>query len=272
MLRNVRSKIGPADFTVLTTRRRDGSLLNAWPIGSIAITVPLHCQPIHEVRIDAELVAALVAHRTDCGDAVLSRWQNAISCFNQANTDSDTFRYQTEWVLLCSAFEHLLDARPKAVDVATRRSRVPVSGKETLARNAMRRRPNWKDGDRPVRDEWMQEFYRVRGDSAHGQLNTRQPMSWTASKHLLLASIAFPLLVRALLADHGVYQFSREDQVQSNAFESLADTPDFLIVPADQQGGLESIWKRLQQRELRGLRVAAAVRAHEELERDDVIN
>jgi hypothetical protein len=49
-------KFEGADFTALTTRRRDGSALNAWPLDRIAIIVPLRCHPIHHVSIDSNLI------------------------------------------------------------------------------------------------------------------------------------------------------------------------------------------------------------------------
>jgi hypothetical protein len=260
-----------AEFTALTTRRRDGSLLNAWPLDGIAINVPLHCHPTREVTIDADLTAGLLAQFIESDDEEWGQWQNAISCFNQANTDSDSFRYQVEWVLLCSAFEHFLDARANAVDVATRFANDVIPTNEVVVRGARRRSQLWRDENQSLRYEWMREFYRVRGAFAHGRLNAQQPMVWTPREHLILATIAFPLLVKAQLARSGRYQLSREDQVQRNAFERFADTPDFLNAPADQQGGIESNWRRLRQEELRRLRVNNAVHAYEELARHQAI-
>jgi hypothetical protein len=117
----------------------------------------------------------------------------------------------------------------------------------------------------------MREFYRVRGAFAHGRLNPQQPMVWSPREHLILAAIAFPLLVKARLAQLGHYQLSREDQVQRNAFERFADTPDFLDVPAAQQGGLNSTWRRVCQEERRRLRVANAMQAREEIVRQRAI-
>jgi len=256
-----------AEFTALTTRRRDGSLLNAWPLDGIAINVPLHCHATRDVTIDADLTAGLLGQFIESDDAEWGQWQNAISCFNQANTDSDSFRYQVEWVLLCSAFEHFLDARANAADVATRFANDVIPTNEVVVRGARRRSQLWREENQSVRYEWMREFYRVRGAFAHGRLNAQQPMVWTPREHLILATIAFPLLVKAQLARSGRYKLSREDQVQRNAFEGFADTPDFLNVPADQQGGLDSTWRRFCQEERRRLRLADAMQAYEEIAR-----
>jgi hypothetical protein len=163
-------KFEGAEFTALTTRRRDGSVLNAWPLDGIAINVPLHCHPTLEVMIDADLTAAVLAQSAELNDEEWGQWQNAISCFNRANTDSESFRYQVEWVLLCSAFEHFLSARANAVDVATRFANDLIPTNEVLVLNARRRSQLWRDQNQSVRYEWMREFYRVRGAFAHGRL------------------------------------------------------------------------------------------------------
>jgi hypothetical protein len=258
-------KFEGGEFTALTTRRRDGSVLNAWPVDGIAINVPLHCHPVHHVTIDSNLIAGLLDQRAAADDADWGRWQNAISSFNQANTDSESFRYQVEWVLLCNAFEQLLNAQSNAVDVATRFANEVIPTNQVVVRGARRRSQQWRDENQSVRYEWMREFYRVRGAFAHGRLNPQQPMVWNPREHLILATITFPLLAKARLAGLGRYQLSRDDQVQRDAFERFADTPDFLNAPAPEQGGLDSVWRRLRQEELRRLRLAGAMQAYEEI-------
>jgi len=48
-----------------------------------------------------------------------AQWQNAIACFNAANTDEQESMPQVEWVLLCGAFQSLLGAKSDALQVAT---------------------------------------------------------------------------------------------------------------------------------------------------------
>ena len=91
----------------------------------------------------------------------------------------------------------------------------------------------------------MREFYRIRGDFAHGKLTTQQPMNWKPLEHLVLGAIAFPLVVKSLLQKTGRYALTTDDQVQINMFEAFADTTDFLRPPADQKGSLDSHWQRL---------------------------
>ena len=238
-------KFDKADFTTLVTRRREGRTLNALPMDEVAITIPVHCGSIQTVSLDRELLQALVVRRTDADADDWARWQNAIASFNQANTDSDTVSHQVEWVHLCGAFEHLLGAKPNAKDVAQRFSDAMEPAEDLPASSATRRSDRWQRVDRPLRYEWMREFYRIRGDFAHGTPDTRQPVVWKPLEHLVLASTAFPLLVRTLLANEGTYTPTHEDQAQIDCFEKFADTPDCLKPPDDQRGSIDSHWGRL---------------------------
>lgn len=237
-------KFDKTDFTAITIRRRDGRTLSGWPIDEIAITIPVHCHTIEKVTLDEALLKALSNFREQSNNNKWGRWQNAISCFNQANTDNDSIRYQAEWVLLCSAFEHLLGAKSEAKDVASKFSETMIPSEPLLACNAMRRSGKWADKGKSLRYEWMREFYRIRGDFAHGKLSTQQPTVWNPLEHLVLAAISFPLVVKSLLGESN-YKMTEEDQAQIDCFEKLADTPDFLKPPQYQKGSLDSHWRRL---------------------------
>jgi len=238
-------KFDRADFTALTVRRREGRTLSVWRIDDISITVPVHCHTIREVSLNAELLKGLIDHRAQSDNTEWGRWQNAISCFNQANTDSDNIRYQVEWMLLCSAFEHILSATSNAKDVACKFAENLTPSDELLAKDAARLSDQQKNDGRSVRYEWMREFYRIRGDFAHGKLNTQQPTTWDLLEHLMLATIAFPLLVKSLLNKACKYKLTDNDQAQIDVFEKFADTPDFLERPPDQKNSLDSHWQRL---------------------------
>ena len=181
-------KFDKADFSAITTRRREGQTSSTWSIDSISIPIPVHSDPVQEVQLDEALLRALVDHRATCRE--WEKWQNALACFNQANTDSDNVRRQ--WVLLCSAFEHILEAKHHAKDVAIKFSNAMLPTESMLARDASRKSHEWHDEGQSLRYEWMREFYRIRGDFAHGKLNTQQPTVWSPLEHLVLATIAFP--------------------------------------------------------------------------------
>lgn len=232
------------DSILLKSRRRDGLNRSDWAVEKIAITIPVYVHTIRSVSLDEKLMSALLAHRSAVGSE-WGRWQSAISCFNWANTDSDNIRHQVEWVNLCGAFEHLLGAKPKADDVARRFSETLVPFHSLLARDSNRRGTNLQDRDHSLRYEWMRDFYKIRGDFAHGKLASRRPMVWTPLEHLLWATIAFPLVVKALLNKAGKYDFTCTDQAEIDGFEQFADTKDFVEPPPDQKKSFDSHWKRI---------------------------
>lgn len=233
-----------SQFTALSSRRRDGHASDMRHLSKVAFSIPLHISNAGSVILDDALLSALVSFRNVAEPEVWARWQNAIACYNQANTDNETVRHQVEWVLMCSAFEHILDARSEAKDVARRFADTFVPRQPLQTKDAKRRSATWTNPEEHLRFEWMREFYRIRGDFAHGKLLTRQPATWNVAEHLCLAAIAFPLMVRSLLKRSGQYSQTDNDAAQVNCFERLADDA-FLEDPPDQRHSGDSVWSRL---------------------------
>lgn len=231
-------------FIGVTSRRREGRNLDGRPLAETAFSIPVHTNYIREVRLDENILSALISFRDSAKEKEWSRWQNAISCFNQANTDNDTVRYQVEWVLLCSAFEHLLSAKSEAKDVAKKFSDVFIPDSALPVSKAKRKCDKWHNADSHLRYEWIKEFYRVRGDFAHGKLETLQPTVWEPLEHIVLATIAFPLVAKSDLAKAEEYDLTDDDHAQIEAFESIADE-NFLKPLPDQKSSMDSWYNRL---------------------------
>jgi hypothetical protein len=258
-------KFEDLSFVAITTRRREGRTFDGRPLGDTAFSVPVHVSPVRQVSLDEPLLEALIKFRNGSSADNWSRWQNAISCFNQGNTDNDSIRYQVEWVLLVSAFEHLLHAKPNAEDVSQKFANAMVPENPVRVEVAKRQSNRWAAKSKDVRFEWMREFYRIRGDFAHGKLNTQQPAVWNPLEHIVLATIAFPLVVRSLLAQRGDYALTDEDKAQTNAFERLADD-QFLNPPGEQTSSIDSVWSRMRHKtklDLAFQKIAATVKAAE---------
>jgi hypothetical protein len=83
-------------------------------------------------------------------------WAESIYSFNLANTDSESASAHMEWVLMSSAIERLLCARPSAPDVAEKVVAALIP-QET------------RDRALEVVHDWAKEFYRLRNDFAHGK-------------------------------------------------------------------------------------------------------
>lgn len=229
----------------ITTRRREGQTLDGRPLSRTVFSIPTHVSTIQRVSLDTALLDALTAFRRDKQHHGWNRWQSALSCFNQANTDSNSVRYQVEWVLLCGAFQHILDAKSDAKDVAKKftDALVPFTPLGVSEAERFPAQRQW-DEKNPLRYEWMKEFYQIRGDFAHGKLETHKQTAWSPLEHIVLATIAFSLLVRCLLQKQGRYKLIKMDEAQRDAFEKFADE-EFLKPPKDQQSSIDSIWARL---------------------------
>ncbi len=76
---------------------------------------------------------------------------------------------------------------------------------------------------KPCRAVWLEDAYRLRSQFGHGHVQQSPYKSiWTEREHLLLAAVAFPLYVKAVLAQKGLYTISEEDRSINAAFDALA--------------------------------------------------
>ncbi len=72
-------------------------------------------------------------------------------------------------------------------------------------------------------ESWAREFYRYRGNYAHGQLRPYGKAQWPREQHLLCGAIAFPLLLKILLQREGVYRLTKRDAAQADALARLLE-------------------------------------------------
>lgn len=258
-------EFGPTDVGVLTWRRRQGRTPSNWRMNKITFSVPMHCY-FHEVTIDANLLEGLGKHRAQSSPYEWDRWRSSISCFNQANTDSDNIRLQVESILIVGAFQHLLNATHKDKDVARRFCEAMVPSTSLANCTSRRGSGRWPSSQEPLRYEWMREFYQIRNHFAHGRLSPGQPTVWSPREHIVLGAIAFPLLVRCLLKAGGGYGLTNIDRQEIDCFEKLADTKEFLELPADHQSSLDTHWIQCRQDSIwqkLGREIAEAISAEE---------
>lgn len=234
----------------LDVRKLDGEALHYISTTTLSISIPSHIAWAEGTRIslDENLLKSLEEYRKKALPSQWGRWRAAISCFNYANTDDPLVLPQTRWIFLCSAFEQLLDAKSKKSDVARSFSATFMPETELGAAESDRKLPSWDKRRKPLRYEWMQEFYHLRGDFAHGRLRTRREASWEDHEHLFLAAVAFPLLSKQLLAKENLYELTTQERADINVFERVA-AKKFMIPQAGHAGGEQWIWKKLRQEE-----------------------
>lgn len=187
-------------------RRRDNTPFGPSAGPAMRVHVPLHAAVVPRVSLDESFFRALASFReivvTGPDSERWIAWQEAIYCFNQANTDNESMSEHLEWVLMSSALERILGAPGNEDAVAKRFIEAIVSGRLQLY------------FDLSLLRDWVREFYRLRGDFAHGRIRSRKLRRWESWHHLLFGAIAFPLLVKSLLENEKAYEFTENDHCQ----------------------------------------------------------
>lgn len=169
------------------------------------------------------LRALLAAEKSDDWEC----FTESILNFNLANTDSPDMSQHIEAVLLVSAFERILKCgHGKEDELAQRFSEQLHPSQERLWGDCARLAssncgPRFQAAS-SIREIWIRDFFRLRGDSAHGWIHHRYPAIWLLHEHLLLGSYAFPLLVRSILGKDKLYSVTKDDQFEIDLFERLA--------------------------------------------------
>ncbi len=220
----------PHGGVAMTTRRRDGSTTNYWSKENYLVQKPEHILLHSTVRIDERLLEALLRARDA---ATWDRFWESIVSFNLANTDNMDMAGEIEAVLLSGAFERLLDCnRGKEDDLAEGFTSALVPTND-LAPSAHVRLSSPDIANRfkksaTIHNMWIRDFFRLRGNLAHGKVTSRYRPVWSLRDHLLLASFIFPLLLKSVLAKEHLYTLSAEDQFQIDIFEPLACEEHFV--------------------------------------------
>ena len=210
----------------VSSRRRDGSTKAGYDQRSFRVQRPYHV--VQHIPIAPNLAlmdGLLTARRCDHWP----RLEDAIAYFNLANTDSPVMRESTEIILLLAAIQRLLACGKKEADLAKRfvQALSPSKVIDTGACPRLGGFPKLRNHSHSVRDAWVRDFYHQRGEMAHGKLPAKGASSWVAKEHLLLASFAFPLLLKHELEKLGLYVVTESDRDLIDAFESLASADLF---------------------------------------------
>lgn len=69
---------------------------------------------------------------------------------------------------------------------------------------------------------WVRDLFRLRGNLAHGKIESRYRPVWSLREHLLLGSFVYPLVLKLELQKSGLYVICEEDQGLLDLFEALA--------------------------------------------------
>lgn len=216
----------PASLTV-RSRMRNGYLYNH--IG-MSEGIPVHMRPMHatsnyRANFDAQLFSALVEARKSPLHNIL---RDAILLFNQANTDSPTMTPNLEVVMLKAAYETLFEIShdKKEFRQAFSRHFENTPRSQEWPEGAITEqtwRTRWPNNVHRPLDAWSQDFCNVRNSNAHGSsgpVKHDDPV-WSLGNHLMFASWMFPLVVKQLLANAGLFKLCRTDRDYQEQFEKF---------------------------------------------------
>jgi hypothetical protein len=214
---------GDIDGAAVASRRRDGKTTTWAPAQYYRVIRPEH---VHgkAVDIDVGLLLALLANSSAGTDLDL---YDASVTFNMANTDAPFSPPHVELVLSASAFQHALRCKTTTDKELGERFEAAItpSAETPISAGRLGALKNPPSNSPTVRQMWIRDFYRLRGDLAHGKVNPRFPSIWKMGEHLLLSAFIFPLLVKSLLSAAGKYTLTEDDVVSIDAFEKLAVDP-----------------------------------------------
>ncbi|MBP4001375.1 hypothetical protein [Pseudomonas koreensis] len=208
----------------IAARRRDGfTQTYISRTSSPRFIRPEHVDSRLLLGIDEALLCALLGlPPSEFKDQI----DDAIATFLLANSDSPAIPAHTELVLLRSAFEALLDASHRASDLRTKfgdhfANELPNPPQwETGVFTETVWRDRWPQNTRPL-DAWVQDFCNARNSAAHGSRVNGQPSIWGSQDHLLFSSWLFPLMVKKVLTDAGLYQLREEDLAARRGCEAF---------------------------------------------------
>jgi hypothetical protein len=230
----------------ITTRRRDGfTRTYISQTSSPRFIRPEHVDSRLHLEIDETLARALL--ELPLGD-LKNRIDDAIATFLLANTDSPAMPAHAEIVLMRSAFETLLDASYLASDLRTKfaehfANELPNPAEwGTGVYTEANWRERWPRNTRPL-DAWVQDFCDARNSAAHGARANGQSSIWQSQNHLLFSSWLFPLMVKKILVDAGLYQLSDEDLAARRGCEAFLAHD---LLSRIHEDGDECWWNRVE--------------------------
>jgi hypothetical protein len=213
---------GRDGFVSVVSRRREGRRINIVSAKLHRIYKPDHVSLEGEQAIDVDLLTSLLEVQDSPKGA---RYVESILGFNQANTDNPYMTESAELVLLCGAFERLLDCGHREDDLTRALLQLlPVSydTAPTESPRVAEARARKQGKSYPsVRESWVRDFVRVRHKPAHGRLPADYDSVWDSSEHLLLGTYLFPLALKAGLARDALYTMTDEDNDRIHAFEEI---------------------------------------------------
>jgi hypothetical protein len=214
----------PIQHLHIMSRRRGSTMWNGMPIGMYRLRCPENVSTKYNNKLDIDFFNALTSYVMN-GRSGHERIFDSIENFNLANTDYIRVRENSEFVLLCGAFERLLRSSGSAQrlrfkvhrainfvpkqNVGSCQKSLPfrpstIKGWCSRLTGGYIKTDNAFDTCHELRDFWIIDFYKMRNKYAHGGRGYNDNI-WSAEEHLVLSSHIFPLLIKIYLRDQRAF-------------------------------------------------------------------
>lgn len=217
-----RFDVGTPARSCMTTRRRDGNTQNMLAgSGGLKFVRPYHVDNRTRISLDAPLLVALL--KLPDGE-LKERIDEAIVSYLRANTDASSMDERSELILMRVAIDTLLVVPH---DKAAFRRAINEHFDE------LPNSPTWYKGNldeswwckhwdnnvsRPL-DAWVHDFSAARNAAAHSPGTGQKGSIWSRHNHLIFSAWLLPLIIKKLLVQARLYEFTDEDKVARAGFE-----------------------------------------------------
>lgn len=201
----------PASFCSIESRTLGGVAGDmGYRFGEFKITEPLQCRGRNYTFEDG-ILKALSEYLSKDKDNCESLLAGPVSLFAMARTDDELLHTRPELALTVASIEHLLDPLDRGNSGFADAVTAVLGTGSDLVEDLLASRPTAKLKDTRSSPSWAwaRDLYLARNAVLHSR--PREEAAWTDAEHIVLATLAFPLLTKGLLSRLGYYKATAED-------------------------------------------------------------
>lgn len=208
-----------SEYTALHTRRREGITWHGgYKHGELRFTMPLQTSTLEKASVNARLLQTLL-HLYDEETQEAAAIGQAIDWFFLANSDADSLSWQTETIMMGSAFEALFQVQDTKEKKIALMETLRILFDDCLIEKIERRGSDGKKAMRSWKVWWMDEFYWLRNKIVHGGSIDPTRLVWNFHEHLAIAAIIFALSVKLMLSKRGRYLMRADEEKNADALD-----------------------------------------------------
>lgn len=224
----------PYNGSINLTHRRKGGHASVFMGQSDAHFVrPAHLVSQGEPTLNLRLLTALQAVQS-LPKSIHEHVDASVTQFLLANSDSPDVSLEAESIATYAALERVSNSSQKLVDIQAKLPAILAladSSPWTARLHDELELP--AETGRPVLRDWLQQIYALRGNVAHGKPAHWAPQQWSQQEHLVAGAFVYPLVLKCLLEQYGLYTLNEEEVAWVLGLEKLLGDRPFFEVPVE---------------------------------------